>query len=154
MRHTKGSLKPGRVIYIRVNPKDCMSCIDVVQKAGMNLQRASFSLIASAALSSALESFRQNGIIPDREGFEYTDMMKDYPMTDKQERARALAINRTFSLAGSNINIPPVISGPPVDRRKKLRFEELARKKNAAPESMDSDDEVELQGLIFELNPL
>lgn len=154
MRRTNAIMKPGRVIYIRVNPKDCMSCIDVVKKTGMNLQGASFSLIASAALSSALESFRQNGIIPDRDGFEYADMMREYPMSDKQGRAKALAITRTFSLAGSNIVVPPAVPRAPVDQRKKSRFDELAFKANHDEANMDEVERVELQELIQELMPL
>ena len=142
-------MKPGRTANIRINPADCMSCIDVIKKTGMNLQGASFTIIVSAALASMLESFRQNGIIPTRDGFEYNEIMKAYPMQDKSQRARALAITKTFDMA--SVQVP---AANPVNPRKKLRFEELARKKNATPESMDSEDEAELQGLIFELNPL
>ena len=151
MRRTNAITKPGRVIYIRVNPSDCMSCIDVVKKAGMNLQGASFSMIASAALSSSLESFRQNGIIPTRQGFEYLDMMKEYPMTDKQGRARALAINRTFQMLGSRLQVPAVV---PMDPRKKVRFDALAFKNEADPHNMSVEEKEELSALALELNPL
>lgn len=144
-------MKPGRTANIRINPKDCMACIDVVKKTGMNLQGASFSVIVSTALSSALESFRQNGIIPSRDGFEYTDMMRDYPLQPKEGRARALAITKTFSMVGSTGQVPAIV---PIDPRKKLELDQLVFKANNDEANMDETEKARLKELMYELNPL
>lgn len=144
-------MNPGRTANIRINPKDCMSCIDVVQKTGVNLKGASFAMIVSAALSSLLESMRQNGIIPDRDGFEYAEMMRDYPMPSKGERARALAITKTFNISAGQM---PAVASNPDMKRKKMRFDELAFKANNDAINMSHEEQSELTELTKELFPL
>ena len=128
-----------------------MSCVDVVKKTGLNLQGASFSIIVSAALSSMLESFRQNGVIPVRDGFEYNEIMGSYPKQGKSQHARALAITRTMNLAMPTGQVPAAL---PADPRKRIRFEELAFKANNDETNMSQEERAELQDLILELNPL
>lgn len=146
-------MKPGRTANIRISPKDCMSCIDVVQKTGVNLQGASFTIIVSAALSSLLESMRQNGIIPTRDGFEYAQMMGSYPKQGKANHARALAITKTFQVAMPDGQMPAVASSS-VMKRKKARFDELAFKANHDEANMSVEEREELTTLVLELNPL
>lgn len=146
-------MKPGRTANIRISPKDCMSCIDVVQKTGVNLQGASFTIIVSAALSSLLESMRQAGVIPVRDGFEYAQMMGSYPKQGKANHARALAITKTFQVAMPSGHMPAVAHDP-VMKRKKARFQELAQKNEIDPLNMDEAEKIEMQTLLHELNPL
>lgn len=130
-----------------------MSCIDVVQKTGVNLQGASFTIIVSAALSSLLESMRQAGVIPVRDGFEYAQMMGTYPKQGKANHARALAITKTFQVAMPSGQMPAVAHDP-VMKRKKARFDELAFKTNNDLMNMSVEETTELQALVLELNPL
>lgn len=127
-----------------------MSCIDVVQRIGLSLQGASFSMIVSAALSSALESFRQNNIIPTRDGFEYEDMMKNYPKQGRAHHARALAITKLFTELGPAVQTPAIA---PVDTRKQTRFKELAFRWNTSPENVSEEEQAEMKALVLELNP-
>ena len=146
-------MKPGRTANIRISPKDCMSCIDVVKKTGINLQGASFTIIVSTALSSMLESFRQNGIIPTRDGFEYAEMMHSYPKQGKADHARALAITSTFNANMPKGQVPAALPNHAL-ARKRLRFDELAHKSNNDAENMSIQDQAELDELVKELNPL
>lgn len=130
-----------------------MSCIDVVQKTGVNLQGASFTIIVSAALSSLLESMRQAGVIPTRDGFEYAQMMGSYPKQGKANHARALAITKTFAIAMPTGQIPAIVASPEV-KRKRARFEELAFKVNNDPSNVDETERKEFDTLLHELNPL
>lgn len=145
-------MKPGRTANIRINPADCMSCIDLVQRSGMNLKGASFSVIVSAALSTALESFRQSGIIPRRDGFEYGQMMQDYPLQPKENRARSFAIGKLMHSVGSEIQFPSVVKASPDLQRKKVRCDELVFKQNNDPSNMTPEEQAELRELILDLN--
>ena len=53
-------MKVGRVVSIRVNPTDCLSVIDVVQKIGLNIRGISFSQVVSIALSNSLPAIMQH----------------------------------------------------------------------------------------------
>lgn len=143
-------MKPGRTANIRINSRDCMACIDVVQKAGINLRGASFSMIVSAALSSAMESFRQNGIIPVRDGFEYEKMMQDYPKQGVAQHARALMVTKLFTDTGPATQMPPVV---PVNSRKQQRWQELCFQHEHSPDNMSEEEVKEMHALALELNP-
>lgn len=146
-------MKPGRTANIRINPRDCMSCIDVIKKTGVNLEGASFPVIVSAVLSSLLESLRQSRTIPTRGGFEYGEIMKSYPMQTKAGRARALSITRTIELGGSDIQVPPVVRSPDMER-KKVRFDSLAFRDENDSINMSEEERQEMLELARELNPL
>lgn len=130
-----------------------MSCIDVVKKTGVNLQGASFTIIVSAALSSMLESMRQAGVIPTRDGFEYAQLMEAYPKQGKSQHARALAITAAFNLAMPTGQMPAVVQSPEY-KRKQVRFKELAQQMEADELNMSAEERSELQSLTLELNPL
>lgn len=101
---------PGNVVTIRVNPRDTMSVIDLVESLGIPLHTLSFPAMASLALSSCLEALRQQGVVPDRDGFEYSERTAGIIGTgqNKKKRAATLAILQT----GSELKIaaPPVPS--------------------------------------------
>lgn len=142
---------PGRVVSIRVNPRDCMSVIDVTEAVKMRFPGISFSQVVSIALSSALESLRKAKAIPTREGFEFYDMMKSFP--SKGGRARALDISETIALAGPDAQVPAVIHDSPERRRKQLRFEELQFKATQDLANMSEEEQNEyfaLQAAGFE----
>jgi hypothetical protein len=71
--------KAGEVVYIRVNPKDCLSVLDLMKKTGVSIRDKSFPQMVSLALSSALEAMRMQGIIPaEPDMFQYSNRMKYY----------------------------------------------------------------------------
>lgn len=95
-------MRAGLVATIRINPKDCMSVLDVMEKAGVNTNGMSFPAMVSLALSATLNGLRTEGLIPDRDGFEYLDMMTPH-MNGRNKRK--LEITKTIHDAGSRMNI-------------------------------------------------
>ncbi len=145
-------MRPGRVVYIRVNPKDCMSVVDVASKVGLLPPGTAFAQAVSIALSSALESFRQSGVIPVREGFEFSQMMSKFPSTAGEKRLRALSIARALHSAGSDGQVPAVESNPERMRHAR-RLEELRIKFAGDEINFSEEEKVELQQLTSELDP-
>ncbi len=96
----------GQVARIRVTPTDFLSVVDVVDALGMRQPGMSFSSMVSIALSSCLEGLRQNGTIPEREGFEFGRIRDD--VMQKRDR-RALFITDKFQSRTSDFRIaaPP-----------------------------------------------
>lgn len=66
------------VVRIRVSPKDCMSVVDAARLVGVPPERYSMSALTSLVLSSLLEVHRKSGLIPERSGFEYSEMMEPF----------------------------------------------------------------------------
>src|SRR3990167_11030885 len=91
-------MKPGEVVTIRVNPRDCISVTDVVERLGIYPQGMSFSSAVAISLSSMLEFMREHKVIPVRDGFEYGERMS--PFSLKSRTSRKLSINKT--LLGTN----------------------------------------------------
>lgn len=144
-------MRPGRVVSIRVSPKDCLSSIDIIEKLGLHIPGVSFAQVVSIAYSSMLESMRQNGVIPTRDGTEYNRMMLAFPIPLKAQRGRALDITRTFNL--SSDNQVPAVAPNPDHKRKMLRYEELAYKRTSDSENMSSKESEELIALTNVLFP-
>jgi len=147
-------MRAGEVVRIRVNPQDAMSVADIVRKLGFNYTGMSFSQACAIALSSLLETVRENGAIPRRDGFEFAEIMAPFGL--KQRTGRKLDITKTFNLlAGSEGRVPAIpvaVRGferspepelTPEQRQAKFRYEELCLKREHAPESMTAEDEAE-----------
>lgn len=98
-------MRAGQVVRIRVNPKDCMSAIDILAKAGVPTEGISFSAIVSLAFSAITEGLRKQGTIPDRDGFEYTQMMQPFL---RGAQGSKLAIMDSIYKQGSEFSIAPV----------------------------------------------
>ncbi len=146
-------MRPGRIVSIRVNPRDCMSVVDVIEKIGMHVNGMSYSQAVSVALSSALEGLRQAGLIPTRDGFEYSKVMTKFPIIMKGQRGRALDITKTFTLAGDSAQVRPV-KGNPERMRKQRRYEELCFKLEGDPENFSPAEHEEVARLTAELFPI
>jgi len=103
-------MKAGFVARIRVNPRDCLSILDVVQRAGVNVDGMSFSSITSLAVSSMLQAFRKHGVIPDGDGFDFERRMAPFAhgrsTYNKREIAEALYVGAAHGLSVPEINIP------------------------------------------------
>jgi hypothetical protein len=97
-------MRPGNVVSIRINPKDTMSVIDLVESLGMPLHTLSFPSMVSLALSSCLQALREQGTVPDRTGFEYNERTAGIIGTGQTKRKRAateaiLATGSEFKVA-------------------------------------------------------
>lgn len=96
-------LKAGVVVSLRVNPKDCMSVVDVMGRTGLISPGMSFSAMCSLTLSSLLETMRQQGHLPDRSGFEFSELVGPY-MTGKNTKRIAAA--KAIEQVGSDFSAP------------------------------------------------
>lgn len=123
---------PGQVARIRVSPTDFLSVVDVVDALGMRQPGMSFSSMVSIALSSCLEGLRQNGTIPEREGFEFNEV-KSTVMTPRNKKA--LFITDKFQSRTSDFRI----AAPP---RNSVQFMKTAEELLSQNGTME-DDEVE-----------
>lgn len=151
-------MRAGQVVRIRVAPKDCLSVIDVLQKAGINTTGMSFSSVVSLALSSLLEGIRKGGVIPDRDGFEFQEMMQPYL---NNAHTRKVGITNAIYSAGGEFTAPAVAVTPepkPVSTEERLarrRLSELVAKREAiddgAPMVWQESDETEYQELYFKV---
>jgi hypothetical protein len=119
------NMKPGVVSTIRVNPKDCMGVLDVLDVAGIPTRGMSFASITSLALSSLLQTMREQQVIPTRDGFEYLDMMGPY--LNGKNNSKKLAVTDTLVKAGSRAQVRGI-----------------SRPRNEAPEPMPPAVEVEI----------
>lgn len=140
-------MKAGRVVHIRVSPKDCMGCIDVLQKNGIIVRGTSFPQVVSMALKSLLNTVRGVGVIPDRDGFEYNEMME--PFADPNNRERKLDITNQLEFLGDKLVVPPIAlrveeeSSPAVTRLEN-KIKEVYALQQADPENDRTQELLEL----------
>lgn len=144
-------MRAGRVVKIRLEPQLCMACVDVVNKVGANRDGISFAQVVILALNSAVAAFKANGLIPDRDGFEYSSMMKPFKDQPHIDRARKLELTRIIQ----NMDVPaaPIVVNRELNK-KQMRFRELAMKAEHDAVNMDEAERKELNDLVHELNPL
>jgi hypothetical protein len=98
-----GRLKAGVVTSLRINPKDCMSVVDVLDKTGLLRPGMSFSAMAALTLSVLLETMRERGDIPTRDGFEFSEMVGPYLNGNQSKK---VAISRAVEQVGSDFSAP------------------------------------------------
>lgn len=97
-------MRPGMVATIRVNPKDCMAVLDVMEAVGITIEGMSFPAMVSLTLSSLLQTARDNGQIPTRDGFEFSQMMAPY--IGQRRTKKKLEIAKTMHELGSSVHAP------------------------------------------------
>lgn len=153
---------PGRVVQIRVSPRDCMACVDLVKKLepdkpwGALPPGSSFAQLVSFSLRVLCESARLSAVVPTREGFEFSELMEQWPDTPgSRSQARKVDISRTIERAiGEDGRVPGVQQmprGAPMSaeqRRATTRMHELFFKQEHAPDSWTPEDDAELSRVI------
>lgn len=92
------------VATIRVNPKDCMAVLDVMEAVGITIEGMSFPAMVSLTLSSLLQTARDNGQIPTRDGFEFSQMMAPY--IGQRRTKKKLQIADAMHKLGSSVSAP------------------------------------------------
>jgi hypothetical protein len=107
--------RAGRVVQIRLNPKDCMAIVDIIQQAKMFTPGMSFSQAVIIAFACMAETFRKNGLVPEREGFEYSEMMREFPDTVRGRGAIQYQIGKGMRLMGANYTFPAADLGTQAD---------------------------------------
>ncbi len=77
----------GLVFHLRLNPKDIMACIDCMVAADIHIPRGmSLSSAMKRGIGIALETLRSSKVIPQRDGFEYSEMIAPFTMPNRQDK--------------------------------------------------------------------
>jgi len=95
-------MKAGRVVRLRVSPKDAMSVADLVSLHKMPTM--GFSAAVSYSLAVLLETARSAKMLPVRDGFEYNELMEVF-LPSQQGQGRKLAIAKQVEAAGSSFQV-------------------------------------------------
>lgn len=155
MSGSSRKLKAGRVVQIRLNPKDCMAVVDIITQAKMFVPGMSFSHATSIAFACMSETFRKNNIVPTREGYEYSDLMEPFPDTTKGRGAMQFAlkqrltpISESYVYPTEGLEVGPTeeeLRGPDPEthpdvnvRRLYHRLKELDLKRSVDPKNFDA----------------
>ncbi len=100
-------LRAGHVARIRVNPKDCLSTLDLLDKLGISRQGMSFAQCVSLAFSSLMETARAQGLLEEPDTFQFLNRMAPY--TGHQQHKKKLEITQAVGDLGEGLR-PPVIA--------------------------------------------
>lgn len=107
-------MRAGFVARIRVNPKDCLSILDVVQGSGLNIEGMSFSAITSLATACMLEALRKANAIPHNDGFDFEQRMRPY-MGGKSTYDRRVLTETLYVAAAKGVELPTLVASKPLD---------------------------------------
>lgn len=121
-------MRAGSVVTIRVNPRDSMSVVDLAKQSGLVMEGMSFAQMVSLTLSGCLEELRKKGIVPDREGFEYSQIVGPYL---NQRNGKKLAITEQIHKMGSEFRVELTLPETP---EVLPEFTSTARKEGATEE--------------------
>lgn len=142
----KDRKRQDEVVTIRINPLDCISVLDVLEKQGIPLVNLSFSQAVKIVLASALETLRGLNYIPIPDGFTYLQRMAPF----EEYRHRVAMLNITDQSNRPDYQVKPLFEDFDTKRRRS-RYEELMIKQQAAPESFTDDADIdELAKLVRE----
>lgn len=152
--YQKRAGKYGKVVYIRVRPEDCMTCIDVVHKVGRIGYGMGFAQLVSIALATLCETVRKDGAIPKRTGFEYAEMMMPWDADTRNTKSK-VKLNKQLDLAGPEAYTPTVPVGHevtgevesrnPMVMRLEAKLAELDTRDKIDPEGIENREEERLQ---------
>lgn len=142
-------MRAGSVVNIRVNPRDSMSVVDLVKQSGLAMEGMSFAQMVSLALSGCLEELRKRGVVPERSGFEYSEICRPYL---QQRSGRKLAITEQIQSIGSEFKVELKL---PTPEPKPTSEEEDAMWARAgylqSREFLSAEEQLELNELIRKL---
>ncbi len=141
-------MTPGIVVSIRVNPTDVMAVIDTLDHLGIPKANFSFAQATKLVLSSALESFRQAGIVPKRTGFEYLEMIEPFERQNFSSRGAKLRTAKDLRQPGAHVQ--PAMPETYERKQRRLRYEELLFRSHQDADNMSAEDMQELAPLLEE----
>lgn len=98
-------MRPGKVVSIRLNPKDVMSVIDICEMSRLYVPGMSFAGMTSIAFSAVLQMLRQKGNLPERTGFEYNQLTERYFRDSMSDRGRKLQITDAIQARSTDYDI-------------------------------------------------
>jgi len=157
-------MKYGDVVRIRLLPEDSMGCIDVCKAAGIYVDGMSLSQIAKLAISGLLEAYRNAGVIPKREGYEYNQLV--HPIIASGNNAKKLQISTIVESAqvarlsmgktafSGTLTMPDNDTLAPKKGRLLVRLMELEQKLSDDPDNITEVEQDKIQALRKALHQL
>lgn len=166
-------MKAGMVVRLRVNPKDCQSILDLLNKVGVPSNNLSFSQCTSLALASLLETARTHRTLPEPDPFQFLNRMENFIGHGHGMQRKRLAAANALGNIGEHFQAPTTEPARPIeatplahsntaisadDMRDRRRFAELYSKKDMWENgdrgiSWSSQDEAEYQELYKKIYP-
>lgn len=101
-------MKAGVVVRIRVNPQDCQSVLDLLQRIGIEHRTLSFSQCVSTAFASLLETARVNRMLPEPDPFQYLNRMNLHIGQGRGLQGKRKAAADTIGSIGEKFSAPAV----------------------------------------------
>lgn len=110
-------MKTGKVTRLRVNPKDCMRVLSLLENMGVDWRDGrSFSVCVSLALSTALQFLEDLGVIGEVDPFAYSQFMDGFSRNGENNKVKRGHIDRLYARlpvtregAGAGlVNLPPL----------------------------------------------
>lgn len=140
--------KIGKAMYIRVSPKNCMAICDALKLAGLQPSDFTFSSATARVLDMLLAGLIRDGVVPERDGFEFLNMMGEFV---QQNRAQLPSVSYRQPTIREDAPAVQVASNTATTHEQRLanvRFKELMVKREHAPDSWSTEDEQELEQVL------
>ena len=99
-------MKAGLVVRLRVNPKDCQSILDLLNKVGVPYNNLSFSQCTSLALASLLETARTHKTLPEPDPFQFINRMGNFIGQGHTMQRKRLAAANALGNIGEHFQAP------------------------------------------------
>ena len=145
LQEKKTKRRDDRVVNIRVNPIDCISVLDVLEKQGTALTNLSFAQAVKIVLASSLETFRQMNYIPVPDGFSFLQRMAPF----EEDNNRVAMLNITKQGDHPDYHAEPLYDSPERKQRR-IRYEELESRYKGDPINFSEADMTEYAELMPE----
>ena len=143
-------MRPGLVVSIRLNPKDCQSVLAMMDASGLPRTNQSFPAMVSMVLSGMLQASRLDGIIEEPDPFLYWDQMGHYHKNSRVEGKSAIAntIGNSRKTVQVKVTEEEVLAESAnqmtsAQRQAGLRMKELQIKQEYAKDSWSVHDQEE-----------
>jgi len=99
-------MKYGMVSQIRINPRDCQSVLDMMGVLGIDpYDGRSFAQCVSLALSSMLGAYRQGGLIPEPDDFQYLNRLGPFLHSGNNKKKKASS-DQLYRMGGGAMPAP------------------------------------------------
>ena len=151
----------GFVLRLRLAPREVMGCIDCIHAADLNISGMSLSQAIKRGVIVALNTLRESGAIPTRDGFEYTEMTQPFLQGSKESK---IAVGHNFVMQDARdqaMDVPPPsihtqqrTEVTPTEARWMRKKVELLIKQDADPDNFGAEEQKQLARCISELEKI
>lgn len=109
-------MSPGEKVWMRVKPRELMACVDVLRAAGVDINGVGVSGLVRLALAVLIESAVKAKQIPDREGFEYLELITPFKRANIRTKVQVGHAIRMAELERESIDKPTALGVLPAGK--------------------------------------